>query len=78
MFVTMVLAALVVDGLFSLAGLVPSTRSSTQDVFGSIELNYEGALNAIGLVIFVVLFAISQRRRPTTPPQAHAGHDLAC
>jgi uncharacterized membrane protein YraQ (UPF0718 family) len=77
MFVTMVLAALVVDGLFSLAGLIPSTRPSTQDVFGSIQLNYKAVLNAIGLVVFVVLFAMSQRRRAATPPDPHAAHDHA-
>src|ERR671922_196851 len=41
MFVTTVLAALAIDGLFSLAGLVPDTRPSRGDIFGSIELDYK-------------------------------------
>ena len=37
MFVTMVLAALVVDLVFSAAGLIPEARPTTDDVFGSIS-----------------------------------------
>src|SRR5437764_4055824 len=51
MFVTMVVAALVVDGLFSLVGLVPATRPTRADVFGSIQLDYKLVLNLIGLPI---------------------------
>src|SRR5436190_597524 len=36
MFVTMVLAALIVDGVFSAAGLIPSARPNRADVFGSV------------------------------------------
>jgi uncharacterized protein len=76
MFVTMVLAALIVDVLFSTAGLIPSTRPSTQDVFGSIELDYKAVLNALALVVFVGLFAMTRRRRTPSPRVArdHAGH----
>src|SRR3954452_19083819 len=41
MFVTMVLAALAVDALFSALGLIPTSRPSQADVFGSIELDYK-------------------------------------
>jgi uncharacterized membrane protein YraQ (UPF0718 family) len=72
MFVTMVLAALVVDGLFSAAGLIPTTRPTTADVFGSIQVDYKLALNALGIVIFVVLFWLTRGERhhglTTTPP----------
>ena len=42
MFVTMVLAALVVDGLFCALGLIPTARAEhASDVFGSIEVDYK-------------------------------------
>jgi uncharacterized membrane protein YraQ (UPF0718 family)/YHS domain-containing protein len=67
MFVTMVVAALVVDLLFSGLGLIPSDRPSTEDVFGTIELDYKAVLNALGLVIFATLFALTMRRGVTDP-----------
>ena len=67
MFVTMVLAALFVDLLFGALGLIPSERPSTEDVFGSIELDYKAVLNALGLVVFVTLFAMTLRRGATDP-----------
>jgi uncharacterized membrane protein YraQ (UPF0718 family) len=60
MFVTMVLAALIIDLLFGAAGLIPEERPSTEDVFGTIELDYKAALNALGLVVFATLFALSR------------------
>jgi len=62
MLITMIAAALIVDGLFGLANLIPETRPSRADVFGSVELNYKLALNVLGLVIFGALFALSRRR----------------
>jgi uncharacterized membrane protein YraQ (UPF0718 family) len=56
MFVTAVLAALSIDLLFGATGLIPDQRPSTDDVFGTIELDYKAALNAVGLVIFAALF----------------------
>jgi uncharacterized membrane protein YraQ (UPF0718 family)/YHS domain-containing protein len=67
MFVTMVAAALAIDLLFGAVGLIPDARPSTDDVFGTIELDYKAALNALGLVIFVTLFAITARRGATDP-----------
>jgi hypothetical protein len=67
MFVTIVLAALAVDGLFSAAGLIPQTRPSRVDIFGSITVNYKLFTNAIGLVVFVALFALTMRRGATDP-----------
>ncbi len=47
MLVTMVIAALAVDGLFSAAGLVPSgPRPSRNDVFGSVQLDYKLVLTS--------------------------------
>jgi uncharacterized membrane protein YraQ (UPF0718 family)/YHS domain-containing protein len=65
MFTTMVLAALVIDLGFGGLGLIPNDRPSTDDVFGMIELDYKAALNALGLVIFTALFALTVRRGVT-------------
>jgi uncharacterized membrane protein YraQ (UPF0718 family) len=62
MFVTMVVAALVVDLVFGLAGLIPDTRPSRADVFGTVEVDYKLFLNALGLGIFVALFWLTARR----------------
>jgi uncharacterized membrane protein YraQ (UPF0718 family) len=72
MFVTIVLAALAVDGLFSLVGLIPDTRPSRGDIFGSIELDYKLVLNLLGLAIFVALFFLTVRRGATDPVCAGA------
>ncbi len=56
MFVTIVIAALIVDGVFGLAGLLPTgPRPSRADVFGSVRLDYKLFLNLIGTAIFAVL-----------------------
>src|SRR5690349_4303160 len=49
MFVTIVVAALVVDGLFSVFGLIPTgPRPTREDIFGSIEVDYKLFLNILG------------------------------
>jgi uncharacterized membrane protein YraQ (UPF0718 family) len=67
MLVTMTVAALAVDGLFSAAGLIPETRPSREDIFGSIELDYKLVLNVIGLVVFGALFRLAARRGRESP-----------
>jgi YHS domain-containing protein len=67
MFVTMVLAALIIAGAFSALGLVPATRPSTADVFGAVRLDYHLALNALGVAVFAALFALTVRRGETDP-----------
>jgi uncharacterized protein len=71
MFVTIVLSALLVDGLFSLAGLIPDTRPSRSDIFGSVELDYKLVLNLIAAVIFAALIYLTTRRRE--PEHVHGG-----
>jgi uncharacterized membrane protein YraQ (UPF0718 family) len=62
MFVTMVVAALIVDGLFGLLGLIPTgPRPSRGDIFGSVEVDYKLFLNIAGLAVFAALFALSTR-----------------
>jgi uncharacterized protein len=68
MFVTIVIAALVVDGLFSAANLIPTgSRPSRADIFGSVELDYKLVLNIIGILIFAALFYLTARRGATDP-----------
>jgi len=67
MFVTMVIAALIVDGLFSGAGLIPTIRPTRGDIFGSIGVDYKLALNVLGLAIFAALFWLTARRGATDP-----------
>ena len=67
MFVTMVLAALIIDGLFSTAGLIPHSRPTRADVFGHIGLDYKLATNILGAAVFAVLFALTVRRGATDP-----------
>jgi uncharacterized protein len=58
MLLTMIVAALIVDGLFSAAGLIPESRPSRDDIFGSVQLDYKLVLNLFGLAIFVVLWRL--------------------
>jgi uncharacterized protein len=67
MLVTMILAALVIDGLFSALGLVPDVRPTADDVFGTIEVDYKLVLNAVATVVFVALIGLTVRRGATDP-----------
>ena len=68
MFVTMVIAALAVDALFSATGLIPDgPRPTREDIFGAIELDYKLALNVLALVAFAALFYLTMRRGAIDP-----------
>jgi uncharacterized membrane protein YraQ (UPF0718 family)/YHS domain-containing protein len=68
MFVTMVIAALIVNGIFSAIGLIPTgPRPTRADIFSQIQVNYKLALNILGLVIFGALFWLTARRGATDP-----------
>jgi uncharacterized membrane protein YraQ (UPF0718 family)/YHS domain-containing protein len=67
MLTTMVAAALIVDGLFSIAGIVPTTRPTTSDVFARIHLDYNLAFNILAVGIFVALFGLTIRRGVKDP-----------
>ena len=61
MLVTIIVAALIVDGLFGLTGLVPTgPRPSRTDVFGSVGLNYKLVLNVFATAIFIALIWLSR------------------
>jgi len=67
MFVTMVAAALIVDGLFGAAGLIPQTRPTRADIFSSIKIDYKLFTNILGAAVFLALFALTMRRGVTDP-----------
>jgi len=66
MFVTMVLAALAIDGAFSALGLIPTgPRPTRDDIFGTVRVDYKLALNVVGLAIFGALFWLTAQRGAT-------------
>jgi uncharacterized protein len=68
MFTTMVVAALIVDAIFSALGLIPTgPRPTRADIFSGIHVDYKLALNVLGVVIFAVLFWLTARRGATDP-----------
>jgi uncharacterized membrane protein YraQ (UPF0718 family)/YHS domain-containing protein len=68
MFVTMAVAALIVNGLFSAVGLIPTgLRPSRGDIFGKITVDYKLFLNVLGVAIFAALFWLTQHRGVTDP-----------
>jgi uncharacterized membrane protein YraQ (UPF0718 family)/YHS domain-containing protein len=67
MFVTMALAALAIDGIFSAVQLVPHSRPGRSDVFMPIGLDYKLVLNLLGLLVFAALIALTLRRGATDP-----------
>ncbi len=67
MFVTMVIAALIVDGLFSGAGLIPHTRPTRADIFGQVKVDYKLFTNILGVIVFAALFTLTMRRGVSDP-----------
>jgi len=67
MFTTMVIAALAIDGLFTVAGVVPETRPSRAEIFAPITVDYKLVLNVLATVAFAALFALTVRRGATDP-----------
>ena len=67
MFLVIVISALFIDVLFGAVGLIPDTRPTRDDIFGSIQLDYKLVLNVLGAVIFAALFWLTARRGATDP-----------
>jgi uncharacterized protein len=68
MFGTMVIAALVVDGLFSLVGIVPSHRPSIESIAERpVTWNYTSVLDVLFGVVFVALIALTLRHGAKDP-----------
>ena len=68
MFVTMVAAALVVEGVFSLVGLVPEHRPSIDSVVERpIGWSYTSILDLVFAAVFIALLALTFRRGSVDP-----------
>jgi uncharacterized membrane protein YraQ (UPF0718 family)/YHS domain-containing protein len=68
MFSTMVVAALVIDGVFSALDLIPTgPRPTRSDIFGSVQLDYKLVLNVLATVVFAALFWLTRRRGIVDP-----------
>jgi hypothetical protein len=67
MLVTMILAALIVDGLFGAAGLVPHVRPSRTDIFGALTVNYKLWLNVLAALVFLAMLWLTERLGATDP-----------
>ncbi len=61
MFVTIVIAALIIDLIFGGLHLIPHVRPTRAQVFGSVAVNYKLVLNAVGLLVFATLFGLTIR-----------------
>ena len=66
MFVTMIAAAWSSTGS-SRSSACPDRPPEHEDVFGSIEVDYKLALNAIAALVFCALFWLTARRGATDP-----------
>jgi uncharacterized membrane protein YraQ (UPF0718 family)/YHS domain-containing protein len=67
MFVTIVIAALIVDGIFGALGLIPHARPTRGDIFGTVKVNYKLFTNIAGLAVFASLSGLTIRRGATDP-----------
>jgi len=68
MFGAMVIAALVVDALFSLVGIVPTHRPSIASIAERpVTWNYTSVLDVLFGVVFVALIALTLRRGSKDP-----------
>ncbi len=67
MFVTIVISALIVDGLFDVAGLIPRTRPTRAEVFGEVTVGYTLVLNVLATLAFAALLGLTRRRGATDP-----------
>jgi hypothetical protein len=64
MFVSIIIAALIVNGVFGATGLIPSgPRPTRAGVFGSVKVDYKLFLNIAGLAVFAALMGLSLRPR---------------
>jgi uncharacterized membrane protein YraQ (UPF0718 family)/YHS domain-containing protein len=67
MLLAIVIAALLIAGLFSVLGLIPATRPPRAEIFGSVKVDYKLVTNILGLAIFVTFFALTMQRGATDP-----------
>jgi uncharacterized membrane protein YraQ (UPF0718 family) len=79
MFGSIVVAALVVDGIFTWAGLIPETRPSIESITSrGITWNYTTALNILFTLVAAALWALTMRGSSHAAHghgHAHAAHE---
>jgi uncharacterized membrane protein YraQ (UPF0718 family) len=59
MFVAMVLAALIVSGLFSAAGLIPTIRPTHEQIFSPVAVDFTLFANLLATVVFAAMLTVS-------------------
>jgi uncharacterized protein len=74
MFVAMVVAALIIDGLFSAAGLIPTVRPTHEQIFSPVAVDFTLFANVLATIVFAVMLTVSARpmllkERPRERPQ---------
>jgi uncharacterized protein len=62
MFVAMVLAALIVNGLFSATGLIPSFRPTHAQIFSPVKVDYTLFADVLAVILFAALLTLSSQR----------------
>jgi hypothetical protein len=67
MFVSIIIAALIVDALFVGLGLIPHVRPARSDIFSSVKLDYKFVLNVLATALFAALYALTMRRGAADP-----------
>jgi hypothetical protein len=67
MFVTIVIAALIVDALFGGLHLIPHARPTRAGIFGSVKVDYKLFANIAGLIVFATLIGLTLRHGRTDP-----------
>jgi uncharacterized membrane protein YraQ (UPF0718 family) len=75
MFIAMVLAALVVNGLFSAAGLIPTFRPTHAQIFTPVKVDYTLFANVLATAVFAALLALSTQRLLSTPRPRERPHE---
>ncbi len=69
MFVTIVIAALIVDALFGGLHLIPHARPTREDIFGSVKVDYKLFANIAAMIVFATLIGLTLRRGAATGPR---------
>jgi uncharacterized membrane protein YraQ (UPF0718 family)/YHS domain-containing protein len=68
MFVTIVLAALIIDAVFAALGLIPTgPRPTRAEIFSGVHFDYKLFLNVAAFLVFAALMALTVRRGATDP-----------
>jgi hypothetical protein len=75
MFAATVAAALVVDGIFSVVGLVPETRPDVDSITSrGIAWNYTTVLDIVFLLVAALLLGMARRRGERRVHRLEGGH----